>query len=82
MTDAEVEGFVSAGGEGLIWRVGMHKDIPMSITEAASAPVDVLLQAEVMADHLDRVEERLRVKRIHEDAHRTALRRMRGGHGR
>lgn len=77
MKPAAAEALWTAGADPLVVRLAMHPDIPMSYTEAHAAPISVLLQAEVIADELDRIAERRRFLAAHEAAHRAALQRRR-----
>ena len=58
----------ASGADPLVVRLAMHPHIPMSYTEAHAAPISVLLQAEILADEIDRIEERRAFLAAHEAA--------------
>lgn len=69
MKPAESRALWAAGPDPLILRLATHPEIPMSYTEAYSAPISVLLQAEVLADVKDRIARRRRLLDEHARNH-------------
>jgi hypothetical protein len=79
MKPHESEALWASGADPLVLRIAMHPEIPMSYTEAHTAPISVLLQAEVLADTLDRIAARRRLLDEHKRAHRAAQKGRRRG---
>ena len=73
MNDTELAAFAASSAEGVFWRLAMHPKIPLSLVEAHEAPIDLILQAEVMLAYVERTERR----RALEAAHRQAVNRYR-----
>jgi hypothetical protein len=58
MTDDEVQALVSAGAERLVLNAALHPRIPLSLAEAHSAPLTLLLQAEALMASWKRIDKR------------------------
>lgn len=63
----------SYGAHPLLWRLAGHPAIPMDLSAAMRAPVDVLFQAEAMADGADRIARKQRLEAAADRAHAEGL---------